>query len=319
MAVLGTAEAATVTIGSPLTAKFNLGTECPSTCTLANTVLAEPGSMTVAPSDGVLIRWRMVGGTPAYKYQLRLLRPQGAGKYAGAGKSGGAFPASSGIETFAAGLQIRAGDLIGIDLEPSAGIGLVSGTGATLSRWVPALAEGALGAPNEVSGTEEVGFNADLQLPPAISAIAPSSGSVAGGTSVAISGHDFGGASAVRFGGVPATSFTVDSEAQITAVSPPTSGPGMVNVSVTTAAGSAASQFTYTAAVSPASCAVPRLKGRKLSAARRTLIKAGCRLGRVKHKKGQRARRGKKARVVGQSAKPGKVLPEGRKINIRLG
>jgi hypothetical protein len=38
---------------------------------------------------------------------------------------------------------------------------------------------------------------------------------------VVITGTNFTGATAVRFGAVPATSFTVESATQITAISPP--------------------------------------------------------------------------------------------------
>jgi hypothetical protein len=55
---------------------------------------------------------------------------------------------------------------------------------------------------------------------PAITAIAPSSGPSAGGTSVTVTGTGFTGATRVAFGGVVATSFSVVSDTQITAVSP---------------------------------------------------------------------------------------------------
>ena len=55
---------------------------------------------------------------------------------------------------------------------------------------------------------------------PAITGLAPTSGPAAGGTSVIITGTNFTGATAVTFGGTLATSFTVNSATQITAVSP---------------------------------------------------------------------------------------------------
>ena len=58
-------------------------------------------------------------------------------------------------------------------------------------------------------------------LGPFISSLDPNSGPAAGGTSVTISGRNFTGATAVMFGANAATSFTVDSDTQITAVSPP--------------------------------------------------------------------------------------------------
>jgi Chitobiase/beta-hexosaminidase C-terminal domain/IPT/TIG domain/Family of unknown function (DUF6067) len=65
---------------------------------------------------------------------------------------------------------------------------------------------------------------------PSISSLSPSSGSNQGGTSVTINGADFSGATAVEFGGVPATSFTVNSSTKITAIAP--AGNGTVTVEV---------------------------------------------------------------------------------------
>ena len=56
---------------------------------------------------------------------------------------------------------------------------------------------------------------------PFISGLSPDHGPAAGGTTVVITGRNFTGASAVRFGTVNATSFTIDSDTQITAISPP--------------------------------------------------------------------------------------------------
>jgi hypothetical protein len=83
--------------------------------------------------------------------------------------------------------------------------------------------------------------------PPAVTSITPSSGPVAGGTGVTITGANFAGATAVRFGTATA-SFIVNGAAQITATSPAGTA-GMVDVTVTTPGGtsaaSSADQFTY--------------------------------------------------------------------------
>jgi streptogramin lyase len=82
---------------------------------------------------------------------------------------------------------------------------------------------------------------------PAVTAVSPDSGALAGGTSVTITGAGLRGATAVRFGSVSARSFTVNSESSITAVAP--SGTGTVDVSVTTPQGltaaSSADRFLY--------------------------------------------------------------------------
>ena len=59
-----------------------------------------------------------------------------------------------------------------------------------------------------------------------------------GGTSVTIIGSYLSGASAVTFDGVDATSFTIDSDTQITAITPP-HAVGLVDVMVTTPSRSA--------------------------------------------------------------------------------
>ena len=82
---------------------------------------------------------------------------------------------------------------------------------------------------------------------PTVTAIAPSSGPPAGGTSVIISGSGFNGVSAVQFGATSAASFTLNNNNHITAISP--AGSGTVDVTVTvgslTSVISAADQFSY--------------------------------------------------------------------------
>ncbi|MEU5758757.1 IPT/TIG domain-containing protein [Nocardia sp. NPDC047648] len=68
---------------------------------------------------------------------------------------------------------------------------------------------------------------------PALNSIAPGQGPA--GTSVTLTGSGLTGATAVTFGTTPATSFTVDSDTQITAVAP--AGTGIVAVTVTAPGG----------------------------------------------------------------------------------
>jgi hypothetical protein len=131
---------------------------------------------------------------------------------------------------------------------------------------------------------------------------------------VTIGGTDFEGASAVKFGSAPAPSFQVNSDGQITAIVPAAAA-GAVNVAVTTPAGTATSsqQFTY---MPIATCIVPKLRGKKLKAARKALAKVDCKLGKVKKLKGATSKTGK---VTKQHPKPGKVLAPGAKVNVKLG
>ena len=82
---------------------------------------------------------------------------------------------------------------------------------------------------------------------PVVNGVGPSSGSAVGGDTVTIVGAGFTGATGVRFGPAAAPNMTVDSDMQITAVSPPGTGP--VDVTVTTPGGTSATnsadQFIY--------------------------------------------------------------------------
>jgi hypothetical protein len=98
---------------------------------------------------------------------------------------------------------------------------------------------------------------------PSVTGLGTSTGSTGGGTSVTLSGSGFTGATGVTFGGV-AAGFTVNSDTSITAISPPQAA-GMVDVTVTTYAGTSATgsadQFSYSAAPAPVVSAVTSSSG----------------------------------------------------------
>jgi hypothetical protein len=101
-------------------------------------------------------------------------------------------------------------------------------------------------------GTSEIvtGDQFSYVPPPTVTAVSPKEGSTAGGTTVTITGANFGGATAVKFGETAAASVTINSEGTIiTAVSP--AGTGTVHLTVTTPIGtsatSTADQFSYVA------------------------------------------------------------------------
>lgn len=83
---------------------------------------------------------------------------------------------------------------------------------------------------------------------PTITGLSPATGPITGGETVIITGTNLSGATAVDFGSVAATSFSVISNTEIEAVDPAQAA-GTVNVTVTTSAGttatSSADQFTY--------------------------------------------------------------------------
>ncbi|MFL5319649.1 MAG: IPT/TIG domain-containing protein [Myxococcaceae bacterium] len=73
-------------------------------------------------------------------------------------------------------------------------------------------------------------YVADLR----VSSVAPPVGPLAGGTSVVVTGTGFEGLSSIKFGGVDAASFTVDSPTQITAVTPAGTAVGAVDIALVT-------------------------------------------------------------------------------------
>jgi uncharacterized repeat protein (TIGR02543 family) len=116
---------------------------------------------------------------------------------------------------------------------------------------------------------------------PAVTAVSPSSGSTAGGDTVTITGTGFIGATAVNFGSTAATSYTVVSDTEITAISPAGSA-GNVDITVTTAGGTSTTgsvdQFTYntgTSAAAPTVTAVSPSSGTTLGGTTVTITGTG--------------------------------------------
>jgi hypothetical protein len=306
------AEAAPVIVGSPLTGTF-IETDCGAIpCVFVQRSLPEAGALASSPVNGAIVAWHIIDGTSLHQYRLRVLSPAAGGAYAFSGTSAPETPSGPQLETFPAALPIQAGDLIGVELELGGRIGSRAAAGAEYTLFDPPPADGATATGFSDSGFEH-GFNAEVQPAPTITAFGPTSGSTAGGASVTIGGTDFEGASAVKFGSAPAPSFHVNSEGQITAIVPAAAA-GAVNVAVTTPAGTATSsqQFTY---MPTATCIVPKLKGKKLKAARKALTKADCKLGKVTKPRGATVKTGK---VKKQRPKPGKVLAPGSKVSVKL-
>jgi IPT/TIG domain/PASTA domain len=326
------ASAAIVTVGSPIEGAPSGNISCIGPCTFSQNVL--PGATLTSPVDGMVIGWSMVPGSDNGKYRLRVLNPAGGLQFTAVGSSAVVDPFGAGIpEFFETAIPIHAGQAIGLDVEPNGPISIREVPGAHDLIFQPPLGDGSTATGLESSGFHLL-FNASVQPVPRVVDLAPASGPLSGGVTVVISGADFLDASAVSFGGVPASSFQVTTEDQITAVVPPGSQPGPVPVSVTTVAGTATSPvpFTYVegsggggggggggsggGGPGSSSCVVPKLRGKRLIAAKRRLKKAHCALGKVRKKARTTAKRG---RVVAQRPKPGSVLPVGAKVKLTLG
>jgi hypothetical protein len=199
--------------------------------------------------------------------------------------------------------------------------------GAQYIFWEPPLPDGSEPLAATLTVPEgQLAFNADVQPRPTGSSISPTSGPSSGGRSVTIAGSDFAGVSAVDFGGTPAASYSINSEVQVVANSPAASQ-GPIDVTVTTVAGKSATGsadvFTYTAppapvvpAAAPVVCVVPKLRNRKLRAAKRALRRRHCRIGKVIRKRRKKAPR--KAKIIKQRPKPGAIRPAGSKVHVWL-
>ncbi|WP_249644683.1 ice-binding family protein [Nocardia sputi] len=86
---------------------------------------------------------------------------------------------------------------------------------------------------------------------PTLISVTPSSGPPSGGTVVVLTGTGLTGATAVSFGGTPATLFTVNSDTQITVLTPAHAA-GTVQVTVTTPGGTSNGvSYTYASGLAP--------------------------------------------------------------------
>jgi hypothetical protein len=115
-----------------------------------------------------------------------------------------------------------------------------------MRRAALVLASGLVVLGVAIVGTSGVASAAKPKVP-IVTEVVPDHGPTGGGTTVDIIGKNFGGVSAVSFGGTPATPVTPVSPHEVQAVSP--AGTGTVDVTVTTSLGTSAivpnDAFTY--------------------------------------------------------------------------
>jgi hypothetical protein len=157
-----TAQASTVTVGSPLSATFTQ-TVFPAPTTVSNYILPSPANA-ASPTDGTVISWRFVGaGGP---FTPRILRSTGGTSHTGAGtgqaQTPTAPPAISG--PFTTSLPIKRGELFGVDVPAAGTLGTATTAGATHLRWTPPLADGAAGTPPTTSVTSEAAISAVVRF-----------------------------------------------------------------------------------------------------------------------------------------------------------
>jgi PASTA domain len=139
----GTAQAATVQVGSSLTGSFGpilFG----DVLTLTQTTLNEPGANLTSPVDGTVVDYRLA--TPKGTLQLQVLHPTGTGAVASTASSTATeFSIPSGLSgPIATNMPIKKGDMIGLKNSSASGeaLGAIN-NGSTSSYWVPPLSDGA--------------------------------------------------------------------------------------------------------------------------------------------------------------------------------
>jgi hypothetical protein len=161
---------AATTVGSPLTA-----TASASTCgtahvtTSVNTALGS--GVLAVPFDGAVLRWRLKLAAPggSFTYKLRILRPMGGLSYMGAGTGPAQLAPAAGVnlETLAAPLPVRAGDVIAVDCTPGApSPESLTATGSSRAFYSPSLADGTTATATGPFASEEELINADVAPTP---------------------------------------------------------------------------------------------------------------------------------------------------------
>jgi hypothetical protein len=151
------------TIGSELASTPTFQLTCdPVDCTVAQRSL--PGREVTAPSDGVIVRWRIRSGPGADGEPVRLRVIRGTGDAStGVGSSQAENVPSNGIFTFDTRLPISAGDYIGIDCCDNGGPFFRDTPDAQRDMWAPALGDGEIRGPFAQSSVREILVNADIE------------------------------------------------------------------------------------------------------------------------------------------------------------
>jgi hypothetical protein len=258
------AGATTVTMGYPeVPAGMTLTVGCtPCTGFTVAQGFTPDGQVNFAPAAGLITSWRVAGeGT----LKLSVLESVEGGGWVAVGTSAAATNTED--QPNATSLPIGFDDLIALQVGPSQNHSAVKSVkvedGQQL-EWAPPLTPGEMA--EEPNGTRlgwRLGLSADVVLAPVLSSLGPTSGSTAGGNAVKIAGKYLDGAAGVTFRSTPASSFSVDSPNQITAIAPATAA-STVDVRVTGPGGSSevtsADKYTFTApATSPAPTTLAQL------------------------------------------------------------
>ena len=158
-----------VTIGSSLEVAAESTITCASLCTASNSALPDTRTASgglVAPSDGVVVRWRITAGSQVTPVALRITRP-GSGPlpdFTGAGTGPTETPALGTTSTFEVRLPIQAGDGVGVDCCQVGGLtALASTPGSIVDTWNPLVNADVPKLPNKSFADIELLVNADIE------------------------------------------------------------------------------------------------------------------------------------------------------------
>ena len=161
-------------------------------------------------------------------------------------------PTAAGTAVTITGTHFVAGATVAFGANPATNVSVVSS--GSITATAPAGSAGTVDVTVTSPGGTSATSSADQYTyvaAPTVTSINPTAGPTAGGNTVTITGTNFTGTTAVSFGQVAATSFTINSATSISAIAP-AEGAGTVNIAVTTPGGASAStsadQYTYTAA-----------------------------------------------------------------------
>lgn len=155
------AEAATVTVGSPLTANFT-GTFGGSDVDV-NTALPEAGATAASPVPGTIINWRVILPSPGL-ISLVVLKPEAGGAYTPRLGESYAHTNSAGMQTFPGeGLVVSPGDLIGLLSNGQAVMEATSVPGARISQWSFPFSYGSSRPPDNTYDNSELAYNATVE------------------------------------------------------------------------------------------------------------------------------------------------------------
>jgi hypothetical protein len=139
---------AATTIGSNLAGTPASSHDCSMLASCTDSHLDLPASHIAsgglfAPSDGVVVRWRIKVGSETTPVALRITRPGQSDTRTGAGTGPAVIPATNQISTYDVRLPIQVGDALGVDCCGTGPLRAYDGIPeAFTGRWIPRLQDG---------------------------------------------------------------------------------------------------------------------------------------------------------------------------------